>query len=181
MRRELFDMVKRRADGRYEPVRQGYVEQGEEQQDDVTVKAYAAEDDAGHFFCVHAGSAADSGGYGVVAAHGHDGVADIAEADEDEDGRGKEALDEGHGEHADIITGDVDHDEAAAVPVSAACEPAETQTEKIEQTIPSRLARYPIRMKTRSESILRNMSMQNFVLPWRVVRQGWNSAFPLEF
>ena len=123
----------RRADGRYEPVRQGYVEQGEEQQDDVTVKAYAAEDDAGHFFCVHAGSAADSGGYGVVAAHGHDGVADIAEADEDEDGRGKEALDEGHGEHADIITGDVDHDEAAAVPVSAACEPAETQTEKIEQ------------------------------------------------
>ena len=91
------------------------MEQGEEQQDDVTVKAYAAEDDAGHFFCVHAGSAADSGGYGVVAAHGHDGVADIAEADEDEDGRGKEALDEGHGEHADIITGDVDHDEAAAV------------------------------------------------------------------
>ena len=44
-------------------------------------------------------------------------------------------------------------------------------------TIPSRLARYPIRMKTRSESILRNMSMQNFVLPWRVVRQGRNSAF----
>lgn len=40
----------RRADGRYEPVRQGYVEQGEDQQDDVTVKAYAAEDDAGHFF-----------------------------------------------------------------------------------------------------------------------------------
>lgn len=123
----------RRADSRYEPVWQGYVKQGEDQQDDVTVKAYAAKDDAGHFFCVHAGSVAGSGGYCVVTAHGHDGVAHIAEADEDEDGRGKEALDKGHGEHADIVTGDVDHAEAPAVPVSAACEPSDAQTEKIEQ------------------------------------------------
>ena len=116
----------RQADRRHDRLRQPEVQHGEDDHGNVAVEAHAQEHDLRHLPGVHAGRPGGSGGHGVVAAHGHDGVAHVAEADDHEDGGVEEALDEGHGEHADIITGDVDHAEAAAVPVSAACEPAET-------------------------------------------------------